>query len=304
MNHHTTQQEITHIMVVGEIIGNKHCTTAKDKQRLMKRRPSLLRSPPSIQVSTYTAHAHTINNEEEAELSPPCSSSSSSSTETTSRKPSYHNLQQPATTIAMSRTQHKILLQRQSFLADDKNYLDHPDNMRRLTKELDRVNREYRYVKQFQDPFALSIKRVIRQQQQQPLLHSHSNNQYSIYSPTTVSSAASSLSSCNSYLLSPSPQISNNTATRLQRRTSSNTVHDYLLNFKDQQGRRHSFSFYNTANSSGGGDKPANISPNGEGGGGGGGLIGRIFFGSSTTMHHSPFSSFHLKQRQRHPHVA
>lgn len=61
----------------------------------------------------------------------------------------------------LSRTQHKLLLQRQSYLADDKDYLDHPHNMRRLTKELDRVNREYWSVRQFEDPMAESFRRVI-----------------------------------------------------------------------------------------------------------------------------------------------
>ncbi|KAG0166395.1 hypothetical protein DFQ30_007235 [Apophysomyces sp. BC1015] len=60
----------------------------------------------------------------------------------------------------VSRTQHKLLLQRQSFLADDKDYLEFPANMRRLTKELDRVNREYRCVRYFEDPLVASFRRV------------------------------------------------------------------------------------------------------------------------------------------------
>lgn len=60
-----------------------------------------------------------------------------------------------------SRTQDKLLLQRQSFLADDKNYLNHPDNMKRLTKELERMNKEYRHLKQFCDPFTMSLKRIL-----------------------------------------------------------------------------------------------------------------------------------------------
>lgn len=69
--------------------------------------------------------------------------------------------EQSSTRPPPSRTQHKLLLQRQSFLADDKDYLDHPQNMKRLTKELDRVNREYRSVRQFEDPMAQSFRRVI-----------------------------------------------------------------------------------------------------------------------------------------------
>lgn len=59
-----------------------------------------------------------------------------------------------------SRTQHKLQLQRLFVLTNDKNYLDHPKNMRRLTKELDRVNREYRCVRRFEDPVQESFKRL------------------------------------------------------------------------------------------------------------------------------------------------
>ncbi|KAF1807715.1 hypothetical protein V8B55DRAFT_1025592 [Mucor lusitanicus] len=215
-------------------------------------RPSLLRSPPSIQLTTYNALAYTSTNSivehgDDVQVVMKRSSSSRSS--------SVHCKSE------LSRTQHKLLLQRQSFLADDKNYLDHPDNMRRLTKELDRVNREYKCVKQFQDPLALSIKRVteLQQQQQLPAL---------LVSNTTpqTSSAASSWSSSSCSSLSMLPP-------KLQRRASSHTVHDYLMNFKED--RRHSFN-----------DKSQ-------------GFIGRLFGASS--MHHSTLSSSQLK---RYPHVA
>ncbi|CAO3633795.1 unnamed protein product [Mucor fragilis] len=206
-------------------------------------RPSLLRSPPSIQLTTYNALAYTsASSVEHEDVAMKRSSSSRSS--------SVHCKSE------LSRTQHKLMLQRQSFLADDKNYLDHPDNMRRLTKELDRVNREYKCVKQFQDPLALSIKRVTElQQQQMPLLVSNT--------PPTSSAASSWSSSCSSLSIPP----------KLQRRASSHTVHDYLMNFKEE--RRHSFN-----------DKSQ-------------GFIGRLFGASS--MHHSTLSSSQLK---RYPHVA
>lgn len=139
------------------------------------KRPTLLRSPPSIQLTTYTAHANYSHEE----------------------KPMVYS-------TVVSRTQHKMMLQRQSFLADDKNYLDHPENMRRLTKELDRVNKEYRFVKQYQDPLALSLQRV-----------------------TNASS-----NSCPASLYTPSAAEPS-----LKRRAS----HDYLLNFKEE--RRHSTGF-------------------------------------------------------------
>ncbi|KAG1106509.1 hypothetical protein G6F42_016724 [Rhizopus arrhizus] len=205
-------------------------------------RPSLLRSPPSTQLTTYNALAYTSTSSVENEDLVMKRSSSS-------RSSSVHKSE-------LSRTQHKLMLQRQSFLADDKNYLDHPDNMRRLTKELDRVNREYKCVKQFQDPLALSIKRVTELQQQQlPLLVSNT--------PQSSSAASSWSSSCSSLSIPP----------KLQRRASSHTVHDYLMNFKEE--RRHSFSAKSQ------------------------GFIGRLFGASS--MYHSTLSSSQLK---RYPHVA
>ncbi|KAI7876404.1 hypothetical protein K492DRAFT_172594 [Lichtheimia hyalospora FSU 10163] len=97
----------------------------------------------TTQVTPFTVHA----------ISPP-STPPSLMTSTQQQQPSSQQ-QQP-----MSRTQQKLMLQRQCFLADDKNYLDHPTNMRRLTKELDRVNREYRYIRHFEDPLAASFRRV------------------------------------------------------------------------------------------------------------------------------------------------
>ncbi|KAM3580028.1 hypothetical protein VKS41_007747 [Umbelopsis sp. WA50703] len=60
----------------------------------------------------------------------------------------------------LSRTQHKLLLQRQYVFAADRNYLAHPKNMLRLTKEMDRVNREYHQVRKFEDPMAESLRRI------------------------------------------------------------------------------------------------------------------------------------------------
>ncbi|KAI8647659.1 hypothetical protein BD408DRAFT_408293 [Parasitella parasitica] len=177
-------------------------------------RPSLLRSPPSIQLTTYNALAYTCTH-----------TSSMDSEDLTAMKRSSSSRSSSVHKSELSRTQHKLMLQRQSFLADDKNYLDHPDNMRRLTKELDRVNREYKCVRQFQDPLALSIKRVTELQQQQlPVLVSNT--------PQSSSAASSWSSSCSSSTLSIPP--------KLQRRASSHTVHDYLMSFKDE--RRHSFN--------------------------------------------------------------
>lgn len=64
----------------------------------------------------------------------------------------------------LNRTQYKMQLQRQSLLTNDKDYLNHPKNMKRLTKELDRVNKEYRNVRHYHDPLTESLKRLTHPQ--------------------------------------------------------------------------------------------------------------------------------------------
>ncbi|KAI7871658.1 hypothetical protein BDF14DRAFT_1740569 [Spinellus fusiger] len=61
---------------------------------------------------------------------------------------------QPA---GMTRTQQKLMLQRQHTLVDDENNLAHPRNMIRLTRELERMGREYQCVKKYQDPMMESL---------------------------------------------------------------------------------------------------------------------------------------------------
>ncbi|KAI9595249.1 hypothetical protein BDF19DRAFT_422922 [Syncephalis fuscata] len=74
------------------------------------------------------------------------------------------------TNPTVSRTQHKLLLQRQHFLAEDEQYLLHPRNQLRLTKELERVRRSLVGVRRNGDnPILQSLSRVsaVRRQQQQ-----------------------------------------------------------------------------------------------------------------------------------------
>ncbi|CAO0793888.1 unnamed protein product [Mucor circinelloides] len=109
-----------------------------------------------------------------------------------------------------SRTQHKLQLQRLSFLTNDKNYLDHPQNMKRLTKELDRVNREYRNVRRFEDPVKESLKRLVASKSSQsasiPLLRSDQQQQKQrlVRSNSSGSSSSSDKSSSGSSSLSSS----------------------------------------------------------------------------------------------------
>lgn len=69
------------------------------------------------------------------------------------------------TPTAMTRTQQKLLLQRQHFLADDENNLAHPRNQLRLTKEMEHMNREYMYVRRYQDPMTESLIRCMEKKQ-------------------------------------------------------------------------------------------------------------------------------------------
>ncbi|KAI9275143.1 hypothetical protein EDC94DRAFT_592225 [Helicostylum pulchrum] len=101
-----------------------------------------------------------------------------------------------------SRTQHKLQLQRLFVLTNDKNYLDHPKNMRRLTKELDRVNREYRCVRRFEDPVQESFRRLGQKVACEKSIHNnkhinrpHTTAATSIRSQSHSSSSSSSNSS-------------------------------------------------------------------------------------------------------------
>lgn len=93
----------------------------------------------------------------------------------------------------MSRTQQKLLLQRQHCLVDDENNLGHPKNMRRLTRELERVGREYQCVRRYHDPMMESLQRCLeqqQQQQQQPRMRLSQRTRSSAVLPTFAESAA------------------------------------------------------------------------------------------------------------------
>ncbi|KAI8645293.1 hypothetical protein BD408DRAFT_412107 [Parasitella parasitica] len=62
---------------------------------------------------------------------------------------------------SLSRTQQKLLLQKQQALVEDENSPVHPRNMYKLNKELDMVAREYRCIKRYEDPMRASLMRCI-----------------------------------------------------------------------------------------------------------------------------------------------
>ncbi|KAI9307948.1 acyl CoA binding protein-domain-containing protein [Cunninghamella echinulata] len=120
-----------------------------------------------------------------------------------------------------NRTQRKLSLQRQWFLANDKNYLDHPTNMKRLTKEINRVNKEYTYLLQYEDPLHDSFKRLVTPNLYSPI--SFSSIPSSSSSSTTTSSSSSSFSSTSFSV------IPNNISPAIRSR------HKLLLNKLQQQ---------------------------------------------------------------------
>ncbi|CAG8509910.1 1867_t:CDS:2, partial [Ambispora gerdemannii] len=71
-----------------------------------------------------------------------------------------HQPRYPPST-GISRTQQKLMLQRQHFLADDENFLIHPRNQLRLTKVIERINREHASILLYRDPVMESIQRVM-----------------------------------------------------------------------------------------------------------------------------------------------
>ncbi|KAG2208750.1 hypothetical protein INT47_007849 [Mucor saturninus] len=75
--------------------------------------------------------------------------------------------QQPT---GMTRTQQKLLLQREQSLIHDENNIAHPKNMIRLTREMEKMGKEYRCVRKYQDPMMESLKRC-QQAKSKPSLH-------------------------------------------------------------------------------------------------------------------------------------
>jgi hypothetical protein len=57
----------------------------------------------------------------------------------------------------MTRTQQKLLLQREQSLIHDENNIAHPKNMIRLTREMEKMGKEYRCVRKYQDPMMDSL---------------------------------------------------------------------------------------------------------------------------------------------------
>ncbi|KAI9483857.1 MAG: hypothetical protein EXX96DRAFT_559946 [Benjaminiella poitrasii] len=199
-----------------------------------------------------------------------------------------NNLEQEQQTrklsITDSCTEQELMLQRQSSLADDTNCLDHPDNIRRLTKEIDRVNREYKSLKQFQDPLSLSLQRVkVHLTRRHIPIHSpvSLSSSPSTASSSAISTASSSYSSTSNFFLSSSAAVTSHhhqqqlLLLQQQRRASS----EYLLNKEERRNSIPSYLFS---------DKPSTSS----------GFMSRFFFGSSSN---NVQQQYHVISHKRHP---
>ncbi|KAI8645143.1 hypothetical protein BD408DRAFT_441226 [Parasitella parasitica] len=110
-------------------------------------------------------------------------------------------LKQKQQQAELSRTQqHKLQLQRPSLLTNGKNNLDHPKNMKILATELDKMNKEYCSIRNYQDPLQESFRRVVasgstksdKQQQERPL-RSDSSSSSSRSSSKSSSNTSSSI---------------------------------------------------------------------------------------------------------------
>ncbi|CAI2164199.1 14033_t:CDS:2 [Funneliformis geosporum] len=70
------------------------------------------------------------------------------------------NIHDASYVVNSSLLKDKLFLQRQHFLADDENYLIHPRNQLRLTKVIERINREHAAILLCRDPIIESLQRV------------------------------------------------------------------------------------------------------------------------------------------------
>lgn len=84
----------------------------------------------------------------------------------------------------MTRTQQKLLLQREQSLIHDENNIAHPKNMIRLTREMEKMGKEYRWVRKYQDPMMESLKRCQQAKQKPSLQHTRTFSSSFITQPT------------------------------------------------------------------------------------------------------------------------
>ncbi|KAI8971828.1 hypothetical protein BDF20DRAFT_915588 [Mycotypha africana] len=213
------------------------------------RRPDLMRSPPSTHVDTQSAHVRIFNVRSFSSLIKRFSLTSS----TVILKP-VNSANGTTTTNITIEQQRQLLQQKRKQLAmtyENGNLMDYSDNMHTLlNRESIRVDAEYKSIKLYQDPLALSLQRVasiLKDRQQMVLQKQQPMGIGSVNIPAaTVLSSSSAFSTIAPSLSSSKLSTSNKSSYQTsptQRRASSHTIHEYLLSKKEA--RRHSLSqFY------------------------------------------------------------
>jgi hypothetical protein len=107
----------------------------------------------------------------------------------------------------LSRTQQKLMLQRQQVQVEDETSALHPRNMLKINKELECLSKQYKCLKRYQDPMRASLVRCLEKKSKKPESRLQLGaNKYSmsmaiiptINATTTVSSTSSNNSSGNS----------------------------------------------------------------------------------------------------------
>jgi hypothetical protein len=167
-----------------------HNTTAKStihgitsiKEPLLVRAQAAPALPPVEQTLSVTANQlvspdKPVFNEQ---FSPPSSKNSNNTKQLLKSQfveAPFHNhskirvaTSQPLTNN-MTRTQQKLMLQREQTLVSDENSVSHPKNMLRLTREMERIGREYRCVKRYEDPMMASLMRCQQKRERPGLLN-------------------------------------------------------------------------------------------------------------------------------------
>ncbi|CEP19193.1 hypothetical protein [Parasitella parasitica] len=109
------------------------------------------------------SHFITSSYEEPVIAPAPYKRSSATTTSSIASIPFSHSRSNSASTNSgnLSRTQQKLLLQKQQALVEDENSPVHPRNMYKLNKEFDTVAREYRCIKRYEDPMRMSLMRCV-----------------------------------------------------------------------------------------------------------------------------------------------
>ncbi|KAI8884859.1 hypothetical protein K501DRAFT_284666 [Backusella circina FSU 941] len=161
-------------------------TTSNNTDTTMKKKPLLVRTqtapalPPVEQTLSVTANE--LVSPDKPVFNDPRSLPSTNNNNNKQllksqfvEPPPLHNKIRVATSQPlnnnMTRTQQKLMLQREQTLVSDENSVSHPKNMLRLTREMEKIGREYRCVKRYEDPMMASLMRCQQKKERPGLIN-------------------------------------------------------------------------------------------------------------------------------------